>query len=99
MHCEEVMVDDMIQLNVEGRIDSNSSSEFQMKVLQAYTKSNSLIINMENVTYLSSAGLRVFLMGARTASSKGGKQIIINATPTVRDVFRISGVEGNLDIR
>ena len=84
---------------MEGKIDALTSDEFQNLVLKSFTKSSSVIINLENVPYMSSAGLRALILGEKTAKSKGGQLIVINAQPQVKDVFRTTGFDSILDIR
>ena len=99
MHYEEVQSEGKLQLNMEGKIDALTSDEFQNLVLKSFTKSSSVIINLENVPYMSSAGLRALILGEKTAKSKGGQLIVINAQPQVQDVFRTTGFDSILDIR
>ena len=69
MHYEEIRSEETVQLNIEGKIDAVSSDEFQTLVLAAFTKTKCVIINLEKVTYMSSAGLRALvpLMAANSA--------------------------------
>lgn len=99
MHYEEIEAEGKLQINVEGKIDSLSSEEFQDLVLKAFTKCNNIVINLEKVSYMSSAGLRALILGEKTAKSKGGSQIIINPQPQVQEVFRVTGFGSILDIR
>lgn len=99
MHYEEIESEGMVQLNVEGKIDSLSCDEFQNLVLKSFTKTNTVIVNLEAVSYMSSAGLRALILGEKTAKSKGGKQIIINVQPQVQDVLRVTGFDSILEIR
>ncbi|MBR3538234.1 MAG: STAS domain-containing protein [Eubacterium sp.] len=99
MHYEEIESEGMVQLNVEGKIDSLNCDEFQNLVLKSFTKTNTVIVNLEAVPYMSSAGLRALIIGEKTAKSKGGKQIIINVQPQVQDVLRVTGFDSILEIR
>ena len=99
MHYEEIMKDDMLQLNIEGKIDSLNSDDFQTLVLRSFTKCNTVIVNLEKVPYMTSAGLRALILGEKTGKAKGGKQIIINAQPAVLEVFRVTGIDSVLEIR
>ncbi len=98
MTIEEVRNGDSLQLNIDGKIDSLTCQEFQTTILKSFQKTRSLIINMEKVTYLSSAGLRGLILGRKTADSKGGSLTVINVTPSVADVFRVTGFDKALDI-
>ena len=99
MYIEEIYSEGSIQINVEGKIDSITSKEFQDAVLKSFQRSNVIIINMEKTMYISSAALRALTLGQKTAESKGGKMTIINVQPAVMDVFRTAGFEKILDIR
>ncbi|MCR5773936.1 MAG: STAS domain-containing protein [Lachnospiraceae bacterium] len=99
MYIEEITQDGTLQLNVEGNIDTINSPEFQDAVLKAFQKSNNVVINMEKVSYLASAGLRALMLGSKTASSKGGTLVVINVQQSVADVFRVTGFDKVLDIR
>ena len=99
MNYEEILLEGMLQLNIEGKIDALTSDEFQTLVLRSFMKSNNVILNMEKVKYMSSAGLRALVLGQKTAQSKGGKLIIINLQDQVRDTFVVTGFDSILDIR
>ena len=99
MHFEEIQTGEMLQLNVEGKIDALSSDEFQNLVLKAFMKSKSVIINLEKVVYMSSSGLRALILGDKTAQSKGGQLIIINAPEQVIETFKVTGLDSILDVR
>ena len=99
MNYEEILMEDMLQLNIEGKIDALTGDEFQTLVLRSFMKSNNVILNMEKVKYMSSAGLRALVLGQKTAQSKGGKLIIINLQDQVRDTFVVTGFDSILDIR
>jgi anti-sigma B factor antagonist len=99
MTVEEVRVEDKIQLNVSGKVDANSATEFQNAVLKAFQKSSFVIINFHDTTYVSSAGLRALLIGQKTAQSKGGKFMIVNANESIVDVLRVTGLEKVLRVQ
>ncbi len=99
MTIDEAKSGEMIQLNVHGKVDANSSNELQMEVLKAFQKCPSVILNFADVSYISSAGLRALLIGQKTASSKGGKFLIINANETVCEVLRVTGLQKVLSVQ
>ncbi len=99
MYIEEIAAEGSLQLNVEGKIDSLTSEEFQTAVLKAFQRSNNIVINMEKVPYISSAALRALTLGHKTAMAKGGQMVLINVQPTVNDVFRTTGFDKMLVIK
>ena len=68
-------------------------------ILKAFQKCPNVILNFAGVMYISSAGLRALLIGQKTASSKGGKFMIINANESVLDVLRVTGLDKVLVIQ
>jgi hypothetical protein len=56
------------------------------------------VLNLQDVTYLSSASLRVFLAYSRQAGRQGGQFALAGVQPYCREVIRISGLEGVIPI-
>ena len=99
MTIDETRSADKLQLNVHGKVDANSSQELQNEILKAFQKCPSIILNMQDVPYISSAGLRALLIGQKTAGSKGGKFLIINASESVVEVLRVTGLQKVLSVQ
>ncbi|MCR5503795.1 MAG: STAS domain-containing protein [Lachnospiraceae bacterium] len=91
MTITETRNGDVIQLAVEGRVDTNTSPELQDRILQAFQKGNQLVMDFTELDYISSAGLRALLLGHKTANSKGGKMTVINANDDVLEIFEDTG--------
>ncbi len=99
MKIEETRAGDVLQLNVEGKIDTFSSEEFQNTLFAGFQKSKNIVLNMEKVQHITSIGLRSLLLGQKTADSKGGSLVIINANENIREIFRVTGFDSILTIR
>ncbi len=91
MTVTESVVGDKVQLNVSGRIDMASSDQLLSAILAGFQKAKNLILDLEKVDYISSAGLRSLLIGQKTANSKAGSLVLINVQDTVRQVIEITG--------
>lgn len=87
-----------IRLLVEGRVDTNTSPRLQKEILTAFQKNNHLVLDLLNVDYLSSAGLRALLIGQKTAASKGGSMRLVNVRDTVKSVLDMSGFSAILQV-
>ena len=79
----------------EGRLDFSAAASFQAHVEQALagtgTVPAALIIDCAGLEYVSSAGLRVFLLAARTAQRTGISYAVCGLHQAVREVFELSG--------
>ena len=91
MTINEIKRESSIQLSVDGQVDTVTAPELQQAILTAFQKTKELVLDLQNVAYMSSAGLRALLLGQKTASSKGGKMVVINVQPVVMQVFNMSG--------
>ena len=46
-------------------------------------------MDLSKVNYMSSAGLRVLMIGAKGCRKQGGKMVLAALQPTVQEVFKI----------
>ena len=77
-----------LSVSVTGHIDTVTAPQLEAElVLDAVEE---LVIDISGVTYVSSAGLRVFLSAYKTMAKKRG-MTIVGAQPAVLDVFKITG--------
>jgi anti-sigma B factor antagonist len=79
----------------QGRLDFGAAAEFQQQIEAALAGASgpprALIIDCTGLDYVSSAGLRVFLVTARAAQRAGVAFALCTLKPAVREVFDLSG--------
>lgn len=78
-------------LSASGRLDSSSAGELEAVLPARVQEHEKVVVSLAEVPYVSSAGLRVLLMGAKAARAKGHKLALAGLSPSVREVFDISG--------
>lgn len=98
MNISETRSGEVIQLKIDGRVDTTTSPQLQNAILQAFQKGNKLVLDFSGVEYVSSAGLRALLIGQKTANSKGGSMTLVQVADAVLQVFKMSGFSGILHI-
>lgn len=98
MKISETRQADVVQLCVEGRVDTNTSPQLQKSILQAFQKGNKVVLDLEKVDYVSSSGLRALLIGQKTANSKGGSMKLVHVCSAVMKVFDMTGFSKMLTI-
>ncbi len=98
MTIQEKREGDVVQLTVEGRVDTTNAPELQQAILTAFQKGTKVILDFKNLAYISSAGLRALLIGQKTASSKGGMQKLINVGDFIMEIFDTTGFSDILTI-
>lgn len=62
---------DVLDVTLEGRLDAVSSQLFENELQQSYSGLHELNINIQDLEYISSAGLRVLLSARRTMNEQG----------------------------
>lgn len=77
-------------LLLEGRLDTITSPSCEKKIGEVVGDAEKLIIDLSDLLYISSAGLRV-LLGATQQMENKGKLIVRNPTQAVREVFDLTG--------
>jgi anti-anti-sigma factor len=60
--------------------------------------SGDVVIDLADVSFVASSGLRVMLKAAQRLKTEGGSLSVHNADDTAREVFRISGFSSVVDI-
>ncbi|MCS6984299.1 MAG: STAS domain-containing protein [Leptospiraceae bacterium] len=76
---------------LSGRLDVSVSGEVEEKLMDAIEKENisHLILNMENVEYMSSSGFRVAIALLRRLKDKNGSLKICCVRPAVKRIFDV----------
>jgi anti-sigma B factor antagonist len=75
-----------------GRMDANSSPEGE-NTIQSLVRSGrtKIVVNVSDLLYISSSGLRVLLAGLKQARQAGGDLRLSCLQPQVRDVITMTG--------
>ncbi len=79
-------------LEPKGRLDSASARGFEERLRAVLDRGeNTLLIDLASLDYISSAGLRVLLVGAKRLQQSGGVIALCDLKPSIREIFEISG--------
>ena len=86
-------------VKLKGRLDSETSqaADARLQPVQAQAMA-SWVLDLTEVTFVSSAGIRVVLTAAKLCRSHGGDLYLAGLSPQVMQVFRISGLLGFLHV-
>ena len=85
-------------LALSGRLDTTTASALQEALLPEFEESMHVELDFAELAYVSSAGLRVLLMGEKTAKAKGGKQTLVNVSAEIMEVFDMTGFTSILHV-
>ena len=90
---------DQLMARPEGRLDTGTSPELLEKVGPKLENVSTLILDFQDVDYISSAGLRVLLNFEQIMEDKGGMMELHHVSDIVRDVFDITGFLDFMNIK
>jgi anti-anti-sigma factor len=84
-------IGDKVVLHVAGRMDAESAAYFEAQCESCIAEGiTSLVIDLADLSYVSSMGLRSFVAIAQKLKSKGGELRICRLTGLARQVFEIT---------
>ena len=84
-------------IELEGRLDPTTSQELEKELKQSIRDVTSLILDMDKLDYISSAGLRV-LLSAQKEMNKKGSMLVKNVNENIREIFDVTGCVDSLNI-
>lgn len=90
--------DGVMMLSFCGRLDASSATETENELNKIIDDSPKLIIDLAELEYISSAGLRVLLVAAKRIRRENGKMCLCALKDSVLDVFEISGFSAIFDL-
>ena len=86
------------ELLLEGRLDAVTSPEAEEILLQMTERFEKLILNMEGLQYISSAGLRVLKKVYMASVKRNGELELHHVNKMVMEVLEMTGFAGLLRI-
>ena len=86
------------ELLLEGRLDAVTSPEAEELFLQMAERFEKLILNMEKLQYISSAGLRVLKKTYMATVKRNGELELSHVNKLVMEVLEMTGFSGLLNI-
>lgn len=99
MEIKAERTDGIVIARADGRIDSANSREFHSGLEAVVSASDvALVLDFENVAYISSAGMRVILITAKSLQQSGVKLALCSMNGSIREVFTISGFDKIIEI-
>ncbi len=86
-----------LTIALEGRLDTTTSPQLESELHPDIDGATELTFDLEQLQYISSAGLRV-LLSAQKIMNKQGTMTIKNVCPEIMDIFDVTGFVDILNI-
>lgn len=90
MEITDYKKDDILILNIKGKIDIISKDKFHKKLIEFIQKGFvKIILDCSSLDYISSAGIRVLYHLVKDLEEKNGKIILASPNSSIQEVFEI----------
>ena len=83
---------------LEGRLDTTTAPQLQDALIPAFDEVKEITLDFSNLVYVSSAGLRVLLMGQKEAKKKDGSMTLVHVSEEIMEVLEMTGFSDMLNI-
>ncbi len=92
--------DQTVIVTVDGRLDGANAQQFQGYFTGALDENDrAVVLNFEHLSYISSAGLRVILIAAKTLRRRDAQLVVCSLSDPIREVFQISGFDQIIQVQ
>lgn len=99
MEITEDKKGDIVILALSGKLDASTSKTFEDKLLADIDSGGQRsVIDLAQLEYVSSSGLRVFLVAVKRLTSSKGKIVLCSLKDHIRQVFDLAGFSSILTI-
>lgn len=100
MEIEVTMLDESIKkIRLAGRLDMKNTllidSRFSAEVVSGEPR---ILVDIAGVDFMASIGIRLLIMGAKSAAARGGKLALCGAQANVSKTLRITGIDSIIPI-
>ena len=79
-----------LTIRLEGRLDTVTSPELEKELMGALDDVTELTFDLEDLIYISSAGLRVLLSSQKIMNDKGTMKVI-HVNNDIMEIFEVTG--------
>ena len=89
---------DVLNVKLIGRLDAVTSPQFDKSMLESIDSVKKVVIDLKELEYVASAGLRSLMMVQKKIDQKDGSMVIRNVQVQVMEVLDMTGFDEILTI-
>lgn len=86
-----------LEVLLEGRLDTVTAPELEASLKESLDDVKELVLDLAQLEYISSAGLRVLLSAQKTMNAQG-TMVVKNVNETISEIFEVTGFTDILTI-
>ena len=89
--------ENFLTIKVVGRLDTTTAPELEESVKESIEGVEEMILDFEELEYISSAGLRV-LLSTQKVMNKQGSMKVIHVNEVIMEIFEVTGFSDILTV-
>lgn len=97
MNTTKTLENGVLTILLDGKLDTGTTPQVTSEIEADIDNAEQIIIDMKDLKYISSAGLRLLLSLHKKMAAKGGLKVI-NVNETNMEIFDFTGFSDILDI-
>ncbi len=82
-----------VTLQLSGRIDTDTAALLDDEIAAMPDMITNLVMDMDDLEYVASSGLRVLLMASKIMRTRGGDCTMVNVPDLIMEVFEMTGLD------
>jgi anti-anti-sigma factor len=86
------------EVKVVGRMDIKGVFAIEDGFSSVADEKHKVIVNMEEVSFLASLGIRTLVMSTKAVAAKGGDLVLLNPQANVEKVLKSAGIDQTIKI-
>ena len=90
LNIEKQTNESALTVALSGRLDTTTAPELEKELKESLDGVNALTIDMKDLDYISSAGLRVLLSAQKIMNKQGGMKVV-HVSETIMEIFEVTG--------
>lgn len=98
MNIEKKLEDGALTIAVSGRLDTATAPQLDEELKASIDDVETLVMDLTDLEYISSAGLRVLLSAQKTMNKQGTMEVI-GVNDAVMEIFEVTGFSEILTIK
>lgn len=88
----------ILKITLIGRLDVQGADEIDLRFAGLAARQKAVIVDMREVSFLASIGIRTLLLSAKAIAKRGGKMALLDPDPTVTRSLEMAGIDALIPI-
>ena len=87
------------KIALTGRMDTAGAQEIDLRFTSlTATRPALIVVDLSQVSFLASMGIRTLLSAARGLGRRGGRMVLASPQPLVQEVLKVAGIDSLIPV-